>query len=223
MRRLAALPAAFLLIIGAPAAYAASGLSPAAAPPAVATTPSAAATQAARIHHARARAWQAYRLAHRTAHTAGIRLPRPMVIRDSTSVRRLHTARRYWMGRARRYRRVIHRRTRVVHAALHELGTPYVWGGAGPGGFDCSGLVLWAYRHVGVSLPHYTGGMLGHGRRVARSSLRPADIVFTDGDGHVGLYIGRGLVVHAPHAGAVVSRIPLRSWHITAIRRIIHA
>jgi cell wall-associated NlpC family hydrolase len=223
LRRFAALPAAFLLIIGAPAAYAAAGLSPAAVPPAVATIPPAASDQAARVHHARAQAWQAYRLAHSTALTAGIRLPRPMVIRHSKSVRRLHTARRYWINRAHRYRRVIHRRARVVHAALHELGTPYVWGGAGPGGFDCSGLVLWSYHHVGVSLPHYTWGMLGHGRRVAARSIRPADIVFTAGDGHVGIYIGRGLVVHAPHSGAVVSRVPLRSWHITAIRRIINA
>lgn len=223
MRRFAAPLAASLLIIGAPASYAASGLAPAAAPPAAATTPTAAATQAARVHRARVEAWQAYRLAHRSARRAGVRLPRPIVIRHSTSVPRLHTARRYWINRARRYGRILHRRARVVHAALHELGTPYVWGGAGPGGFDCSGLVLWSYRHVGVSLPHYTWGMLGHGRRVARRSIRPADIVFTDGDGHVGIYIGRGLVVHAPHSGAVVSRVPLRSWHITAIRRIIHA
>jgi cell wall-associated NlpC family hydrolase len=80
---------------------------------------------------------------------------------------------------------------------------------------------MWAYRHVGVNLPHYTGGMMGMGRSVSRRGIRPGDLIFTDGGGHVGIYIGNGMMVHAPHTGAVVSRSPISAWSITAIRRVV--
>jgi peptidoglycan DL-endopeptidase CwlO len=92
----------------------------------------------------------------------------------------------------------------AVDYALSMLGVPYVWGGASPGGFDCSGLVVWAYGQVGVSLPHYTGALWNSGVAVSYESLQPGDLVFFHGLGHVGIYIGGGQMVHAPHTGDVV-------------------
>jgi cell wall-associated NlpC family hydrolase len=92
----------------------------------------------------------------------------------------------------------------VVGVALSQLGTPYVWGGSAPGGFDCSGLVMWAYAQVGVSLPHSSYAQYGYGVPVSRDQLAPGDLVFFDGLGHVGIYIGGGEFVHAPHTGDVV-------------------
>jgi cell wall-associated NlpC family hydrolase len=94
--------------------------------------------------------------------------------------------------------------TGVVGIAMQYLGVPYVWGGASPGGFDCSGLVMYVYAQVGVSLPHYTGAQWGVGVPVAYSDLQPGDLVFFDGLGHVGIYIGGGEFIHAPHTGDVV-------------------
>jgi cell wall-associated NlpC family hydrolase len=92
----------------------------------------------------------------------------------------------------------------VVGIAMQFLGVPYVWGGASPSGFDCSGLVMYVYAQVGVSLPHYTGAQWAMGVPVAYSDLQPGDLVFFDGLGHVGLYIGGGEFIHAPHTGDVV-------------------
>jgi cell wall-associated NlpC family hydrolase len=92
----------------------------------------------------------------------------------------------------------------VVAYAMSQLNTPYVWGGSAPGGFDCSGLVMWAYAQVGVSLPHSSYAQYGYGVPVSQSELAPGDIVFFDGLGHVGIYIGGGEFIHAPHTGDVV-------------------
>jgi cell wall-associated NlpC family hydrolase len=92
----------------------------------------------------------------------------------------------------------------VVAYAESQLGTNYVWGGSAPGGFDCSGLVMWAYAQVGVSLPHSSYAQYGYGVPVSQDELAPGDIVFFDGLGHVGLYIGGGQFIHAPHTGDVV-------------------
>jgi peptidoglycan DL-endopeptidase CwlO len=92
----------------------------------------------------------------------------------------------------------------VVGIAMQYLGVPYRWGGASPSGFDCSGLVMYAYAQVGVSLPHYTGAQWGMGVPVSRSDLQPGDLVFFNGLGHVGIYAGGGSFVHAPHTGDVV-------------------
>jgi len=94
--------------------------------------------------------------------------------------------------------------TGVASIALGYQGVPYVWGGASPGGFDCSGLVMYSYAQVGVSLPHSSYAMWNDGVAVPQDQLEPGDIVFFDGLGHVGLYIGGGLFVHAPHTGDVV-------------------
>jgi cell wall-associated NlpC family hydrolase len=102
----------------------------------------------------------------------------------------------------------------VVGVALSQLGTPYVWAGSAPGGFDCSGLVMWAYAQVGVSLPHSSYAQYGMGVPVSRDQLQPGDLVFFDGLGHVGIYIGGDQFVHAPHTGDVVKISSLsESWY----------
>jgi cell wall-associated NlpC family hydrolase len=102
----------------------------------------------------------------------------------------------------------------VVGIAMSQLGTNYVWGGAAPGGFDCSGLVMWAYAQVGVSLPHSSYAQYGYGVPVSKDQLEPGDLVFFDGLGHVGIYIGGGQFVHAPHTGDVVKISSLYdSWY----------
>jgi cell wall-associated NlpC family hydrolase len=92
----------------------------------------------------------------------------------------------------------------VVGVAMQYLGTPYVWGGASPGGFDCSGFVQYVFGQVGVSLPHHAASQFGYGTPVSISDLQPGDLVFFDGLGHVGIYIGGGQYIHAPHTGDVV-------------------
>jgi cell wall-associated NlpC family hydrolase len=111
----------------------------------------------------------------------------------------------------------------VVAYAMQELGTPYVWGGAAPGGFDCSGLVMWAFAQVGVSLPHSSYAMWGYGVPVSVDELEPGDLVFFDGLGHVGLYIGGGQFIEAPHSGAFVqiSNLADRMGSFVGARRIL--
>jgi peptidoglycan DL-endopeptidase CwlO len=92
----------------------------------------------------------------------------------------------------------------VVGVAMQYLGVPYVWGGSSPAGFDCSGFVEFVYAQVGVSLPHHAASQYGYGTPVAYSDLQPGDLVFFSGLGHVGIYIGGGQFIHAPHTGDVV-------------------
>jgi cell wall-associated NlpC family hydrolase len=92
----------------------------------------------------------------------------------------------------------------VVGVAMSELGKPYVWGTAGPSTFDCSGLVVYSYAQVGVSLPHSSYALWNAGVYVSKDQLEPGDLVFFDGLGHVGIYIGGGQFIHAPHTGDVV-------------------
>jgi cell wall-associated NlpC family hydrolase len=100
---------------------------------------------------------------------------------------------------------------KAAQAAIHEIGTPYVWGGTSPSrGFDSSGLVVWAYAEAGrPGLPHYSQALWTSGERVQRASLRLGDLVFFYQRAHVGVYIGNGRFVHAPHTGAVVSTASL--------------
>lgn len=95
--------------------------------------------------------------------------------------------------------------TRAVRIARRELGVPYVWGGESPSGFDCSGLVRYVYGRLGFDLPHNAASLYGVGRPVPTSRLRPGDLVFFDGLGHVGIYAGRGRMIHAPQSGDQVS------------------
>ncbi len=102
----------------------------------------------------------------------------------------------------------------VVGVAMQYLGVPYVWGGASPSGFDCSGLVMYAFARVGVSLPHNAAMQYGYGSPVSRAMLAPGDLVFFNGLSHVGIYIGGGQFIHSPHTGDVVKISSLSdSWY----------
>jgi len=101
----------------------------------------------------------------------------------------------------------------VVSIAEQYLGVPYRWGGASPSGFDCSGLVMYVFAQVGVSLPHSSYSQYGMGSPVSRDQLQPGDLVFFDGLGHVGIYVGGGQFIHAPHTGDVVRISSLSGWY----------
>ena len=110
--------------------------------------------------------------------------------------------------------REAHEQAQVVKFARHFLGVPYRYGGTSPRyGFDCSGFTRFVYAHFGISLPHYSGAQWDMGRRVSLKGLRPGDILFFDGLGHVGLYIGHNLFIHAPHTGTRVSISSLTGWY----------
>ncbi len=101
----------------------------------------------------------------------------------------------------------------AVRAAESQLGVPYVWGGETPGvGFDCSGLVAWAWAQAGVDLPHYSGAQYEDSAPVPVSDLEPGDLLFygPGGSDHVAMYIGGGEMIEAPYTGAVVWITPIR-------------
>jgi cell wall-associated NlpC family hydrolase len=101
----------------------------------------------------------------------------------------------------------------VVGVAMNYLGVPYVWGGASPSGFDCSGFVMYVFAQVGVSLPHNAAMQYSYGSPVSRENLQPGDLVFFNGLGHVGIYIGGNQFIHAPHTGDVVKISALTDWY----------
>jgi peptidoglycan DL-endopeptidase CwlO len=103
----------------------------------------------------------------------------------------------------------------VVGIAMQYLGVPYVWGGASPSGFDCSGFAMYVYAQIGVSLPHNAAMQYSSvGVYVSRDQLQPGDLVFFDGLGHMGIYVGGDSFVHAPHTGDVVKISSLNdSWY----------
>ncbi len=108
---------------------------------------------------------------------------------------------------------------RAVSIAMQYLGTPYVWGGSSPGGFDCSGLTMYAYGQLGISLSHYTGSQWNEGVHIPSSQLLPGDLVFFHSDlHHMGMYIGNGQMIHAPQTGDVVKISPLMSDYAGAVR-----
>ena len=96
---------------------------------------------------------------------------------------------------------------------MRYLGVPYRWGGASPSGFDCSGFTMYVYAQVGISLPHYTGSQWGMGTPVSRDQLQAGDLVFFNGLGHVGIYVGGGNFIHAPHTGDVVKISSMSGWY----------
>ena len=121
----------------------------------------------------------------------------------------------------------------AISYALEQLGKPYIWGGMGPAGFDCSGLVMMAYEAAGISLPRTTFQQVNVGTPVySLSQLEPGDLIFTAGSdgtatnpGHVGMYLGEGLVVEAPETGLDIMITPLAGYwasNVVAMRRIVN-
>ncbi|OBF58018.1 endopeptidase [Mycobacterium sp. 852002-50816_SCH5313054-b] len=101
-------------------------------------------------------------------------------------------------------------RATVVQAALTQVGSSYVWGGASPGAFDCSGLVMWAFQQAGISLPHSSQAQAQGGQPVALSDLQPGDVVtFYNDASHSGIYVGDGMVIHSSTYGVPVRVVPM--------------
>ena len=122
---------------------------------------------------------------------------------------------------------------RAVQIAERYLGVPYVWGGADPAtGFDCSGLVMYVYRQLGIDLLHFSGAQYHEGTPVPFGALAPGDLVFFRpgplGPGHVGMYVGGGRFIQAPHSGDVVkisslSEFGYASSYVGAVRPYVSA
>ncbi len=112
---------------------------------------------------------------------------------------------------------------KVIAYAKRQIGKWYVFGSAGPNTFDCSGLIVAAYRQVGIALPHQTGALHYRGTSVSRSQLRPGDYVFlrrqVGTSGHVALYIGNGQIIEAPRSGLKVRYNKLYAFY--GARRIL--
>lgn len=110
----------------------------------------------------------------------------------------------------------------VTLLALQHLGQPYVHGATGPNAFDCSGLVCYVYAQIGVRLPRVTFDQVHCGRGVSPAALAPGDLIFFRSNNHVGIYLGGGSFIHAPHTGDVVkiSALSARS-DVSACRRIL--
>jgi cell wall-associated NlpC family hydrolase len=101
----------------------------------------------------------------------------------------------------------------VVGIAMRYLGVPYRWGGASPSGFDCSGFIMYVFAQIGVSLPHNAAAQYGYGSPVSRDQLEAGDLVFFNGLGHAGIYVGGGNFIHAPHTGDVVKISSMTGWY----------
>jgi len=110
----------------------------------------------------------------------------------------------------------------AVDTALAQQGKPYVWGGTGPGGYDCSGLTFAAYQAAGVPIPRTSRAQSTAGVPVAKANLQPGDLVFFYSPvGHVGMYIGNGLMVHSSTYGQPVAVVPVDSmWGYNSARRV---
>ncbi|MHA0287891.1 peptidoglycan hydrolase RipC [Mycobacterium sp. C3-094] len=110
--------------------------------------------------------------------------------------------------------------TTVIQAALSRIGSPYSWGAAGPGAFDCSGLVMWSFQQAGISLPHSSQALAAGGQPVSRDQMQPGDLVTYYSDAsHVGIYIGDGMMVHASTYGTPVRVAPVDNAPIYNVRR----
>lgn len=109
---------------------------------------------------------------------------------------------------------------RALDAARSKIGTPYVWGGASPGGFDCSGLVKWSYAQAGVQMPRTSFEQAQVGAPVAVRDLQPGDVIIANGGSHAALYAGDGQILHASVSGQPVKYSPLDELTVYTARRL---
>ncbi|SIS20794.1 C40 family peptidase [Williamsia sterculiae] len=107
----------------------------------------------------------------------------------------------------------------AADAAVSKIGAPYSYGSAGPSAFDCSGLVQWAYKQAGKTIPRDSYGQLGGGAPVPASALEPGDVLIFNGGSHAGIYVGGGKFVHASTEGVPVQKASLGSMELTGARR----
>jgi cell wall-associated NlpC family hydrolase len=108
----------------------------------------------------------------------------------------------------------------AVDFAFNQLGKPYVYAADGPGSYDCSGLTMAAWAAAGQSLPHNAAEQYSATARVSRSALKAGDLVFYSGLAHVGIYIGGGMIIHAPHTGTVVKKASINIESIYGYGRV---
>ena len=102
----------------------------------------------------------------------------------------------------------------AIAYAEQQIGKPYLWGGTGPGAYDCSGLMQAAWNYAGVPIQRDTYAQWASLPHVAKSSLQPGDIVFFENTGHDGMYVGGGYIIDAPSTGLVMRKLPLDSdWY----------
>jgi cell wall-associated NlpC family hydrolase len=126
--------------------------------------------------------------------------------------RRLQAAQQNYQGLQQSYRGPVDTtdlRSRLVSTVAGFKGTPYRWGGSSPGGFDCSGLVQYAYARLGIQMPRVSGQQAHQGVRMPINRLQPGDLVAHPG--HIAVYAGNGMMWESPHTGAVVRLVPVRS------------
>jgi len=103
---------------------------------------------------------------------------------------------------------------KAVQFVYEQLGKPYLWGGTGPGAYDCSGLVQAAWGVAGVSIPRTTGEQVGALPTIPRSALQPGDLIYFNGATHVAMYVGNGMIIDAPRTGEVIRMLPLSTdWY----------
>jgi cell wall-associated NlpC family hydrolase len=105
----------------------------------------------------------------------------------------------------------------VLRYACAQLGKPYVFGGAGPNSFDCSGLTMMAYKQIGINLSHYVPNQYSASQRVSRANLQAGDLVFFNHNNHMGMYVGNGKFIQAPHTGDVVKISSLGDAYYTSV------
>ncbi|MFL6070868.1 MAG: NlpC/P60 family protein [Actinomycetes bacterium] len=118
-----------------------------------------------------------------------------------------------WQNIQQARRRIDRKYHRIMNIARNQKGDPYVFGAAGPGAFDCSGLVMYVYRKAaGVSMQHSASAQSHRGHRISRQAARPGDLVFFASGGsvyHTAIYAGRGDIIHASRPGTNVKRDPI--------------